>query len=70
MALFTFHAMVDATIKVVAPDEDAARELIADNLNDADTDFIRTDHWKDNGVLAQFLVVTVTRAEEEPDDEG
>lgn len=61
-AVLVFTASVTATITVPATDENLARYAILETLQDADTDFIRTDHWERSGILAEFHIDQIGEA--------
>lgn len=60
MGEFRFTAKITADIRVSAGSEAAARVLLIDHLNDADTEFIRSDYWFDLPMVAEFHVDDLT----------
>lgn len=53
---FRFTAQADVSLRVVARSEEEARAIVIDLLHNADTDFIRTDHWPVEKIVAEFAI--------------
>lgn len=56
MPEFTLTASAWIKLTVQADDESAARALVMENLQDADTDFIRGDHYDAGDVVAEIHI--------------
>lgn len=59
MAEFKFTATAHVTIKVDAANEVQARAAVFADLHDADTNFIRSDHFDDKSICAEFHLSNV-----------
>lgn len=56
MAKFTLTASAWIKMEVEAEDENLARMLVLSNLQDADTDFIRCDHFDARNLTAEIHI--------------
>lgn len=56
---FDLTATASVEMRVVASSEDEARQLVRDLLHQSDTDFIRTDHWPAEKIIAEFALSDV-----------
>jgi len=54
MGTFRFTANATVSLVVDAPNEALALAQIHSDLQDADTDFIRSDHFDDRSIRAEF----------------
>lgn len=63
MAAFTFTATAHVKITVEAANDILARAAVFADLQDADTDFIRSDHWDERSMRAEFHIVDVEPAQ-------
>lgn len=63
MEYFKFTAKAHVTMTVSAENEAFARALIFGDLQDADTDFIRSDHFSEKAICAEFHLSDVEPAQ-------
>jgi len=63
MAEFIFTAKAHVSIRVVAPNETVARAMVFDDLSDADTDFIRSDHFRHEAICAEMRLSEVEQSQ-------
>lgn len=59
MGVYRFTAAASVTLVIDAPSEELARAQIFSDLQDADTDFIRSDHFDDRSIRAEFHLTDI-----------